>query len=314
MDYARLGATDLVVSRIGFGCEPLGGTDWGPVDEKVVFAAVEKALGLGINFFDTADVYGLGRSEEKLFQALGRKRHEVIIATKFGVSWRSDSDSSRARTYYDSSPRRVVEALEGSLRRLRLDRIPLYQINWPDQSTPIADTMEALRRCQEVGKIGYIGCCNFSPIWIREAHRVTPLASLQAEYSLLERTLEQETLACCEELGIGVLVWGPLAQGLLTGKFTPGVSFGADDRRSRLGKFQGEALERNLDLAERLRAIGQRYGRTPPQVALRWILDNPSITCAITGIKDPSQVEENVAAIGWSLSEQDRTDLAREVA
>src|SRR5947207_3407434 len=157
MEYRKLAFTDLEVSRVGFGGWAISGHGWGPVDDRESAAAVQRALDLGINLFDTADVYGFGHSEEVLASALGDERRHAVIATKFGVTW-----DARGRVSRDVSPPRVVAALEASLRRLRLDCIPLYQVHWPDGATPVAATMEALRRCQEAGKVRWIGCCNFS--------------------------------------------------------------------------------------------------------------------------------------------------------
>jgi aryl-alcohol dehydrogenase-like predicted oxidoreductase len=310
MDYARLGETDLVISRVGFGCEPLGGTDWGEVDGDLAIAAVSRALELGVNFFDTADIYGLGRSERVLSRALGAQRYGVVIATKFGHNWEEDLSGGRARTFFDSSPRRVVEALEDSLRRLRLDCIPLYQVHWPDPNTPIADTMEALLRCQEAGKIKHVGVSNFPASLIREANQVMVLASVQLPYNIIDRRAEQEVLPCCEELGIGVLAYGSLAQGFLTGKYGPDARFGKDDRRHRLPHFQREKLKENLRIVERLKIVGQHYHKSPAQVAIRWILEHPTVTCAITGAKSPVQIEDNVGALGWRLTERDRRYVA----
>ena len=175
MEYTTLGQTGFRVSRIAFGCEQLGGYDWGKVNEKEAIAAVNRALDLGVNFFDTADVYGLGRSEENLAKALGSRRHEVIIATKAGVNWEIEPRGGRARTFLDSSPKRIVEAVECSLRRLKLDSIPLYQVHWPDQAVPVSDTMEALIKCQDQGKIQHIGYANITHTELSDAveiHRV----------------------------------------------------------------------------------------------------------------------------------------------
>ena len=309
MEYVKLGKTDLRISRVGFGCEPLGGVDWGRVDDKESISAVRRGLHLGITFFDTADVYGLGRSEEMLSRALGKQRHDVVIATKFGVNWRRNPKGGRANAFRDSSPQRVVEALEGSLRRLRIDCVPLYQIHWPDPSTPISRTMETLAKCQEAGKIRYIGCSNFPADLIREADGAYCLHSVQANYNVAERAIEGEISDCCKELGIAVLAYGCLAQGLLTGKYGPSTRFESNDRRSRLEKFQGKNFARFLVLVDKLRDIGVRYGKTPSQVAIRWILENPLIACAICGVKKAEQIEENVGALGWRLSQEDRDCL-----
>lgn len=310
MEYVRLANSDLIVSRIAFGCEPLGGTDWGSVDEREGRAAVQRALELGINFFDTADVYGLGQSERVLSEALGRRRHEIVIATKFGVNWQDNPNGGRARTFFDSSPERVVVALENSLRRLRIDCIPLYVIHWPDPKTPIAHTMDALARCREAGKVRYIGVSNFPPNMIKQAHEFVKLSCVELPYNLIDRRAERELLPCCAELGISVLAYGPLAQGLLTGKYGPDARFGPDDRRSRLPHFQGDSLKKKLRAVQVLKELAARYNRTPSQLAVRWVLDNQTVSCAIVGAKSPVQIEDNVGALGWSLSAADRERLA----
>lgn len=305
MEYKRLGLTDLNISRVGYGCWAMGGFGWGQVDDRDSIAAVHRALDLGINFFDTADVYGFGHSEEILCKALGEQRSQVVIATKFGVKWDNNT------TTRDCSPERVVQALEGSLRRLQLDCIPLYQIHWPDLKTPIASTMEALKKCQESGKIRYIGCSNFSVDNLRAAQNTHRLESLQVPYNIVERQIEEELLACCQEFKMGVIVYSPLAKGLFTGKYKrDGVKFEKNDIRLREENFQRDKFDANLKLVEKLKEVGTRYGKTPAQVAIRWILDNSSITCAITGVKKPEQIEDNSGALGWRLSEEDRDILS----
>jgi aryl-alcohol dehydrogenase-like predicted oxidoreductase len=305
VEYVKLGNTDLVVSQIGFGSEPLGGTDWGPVNQDMAIAAVSQALELGINFFDTADVYGLGRSEQLLSKALGPRRHDVIIATKFGVNWEGNSEGGRAKTFPDSRPRWVVEALENSLRRLRIDTIPLYYIHWPDPNTPLANTLEALVKCQESGKIKYLGVSNFAPDQIREVNQIVSLAAVQLQYNLINCQIEQALLLSCQNLGISVLAYGPLAQGLLTGKYDIDTIFGQDDRRHRLPHFQREDMVENLKTVDRLKEVGINYGKSPAQVAIRWVLESPAISCVITGAKSPAQIENNVGALGWHLTSQD---------
>lgn len=311
IESAKLSHTDLVVSRLAFGCEPLGGVDWGQFDMRLAVQAVEDALDFGVNFFDTADVYGLGRSERILSAALRARRHDAIILSKFGVNWQASQDGGRARTFLDSSPRRVVEALEASLRRLRIDCIPLYLVHWPDPRTPIAATMDALVRCREAGKIEHIGVSNFPAPLIRTAHRLAGLALVELSYSLLGREAEKDVFPCCQELGISVLAYGVLGQGLLTGKYGPGARFGSNDRRSRLECFHGEHLAQNLKLVDRLRAVGRRYGKTPAQVAIRWVLDHPAVTAAIIGIKSSRQLEENLGAMNWLLEANDWEYLAQ---
>lgn len=311
MEFIQLPKTDLTVSRLIFGCEPLGGTDWGRFDETLAMQAVSIALDLGINFFDTADAYGLGRSERVLSAALGERRHDAVILSKFGVNWEDSDDGGRAVTFLDSSPHRVFEAVEGSLRRLRIDSIPLYLVHWPDPSTPIDQTMEALSQCIEAGKIQYVGVSNFPPHLIRTANRVTDVAAVELPYSLANREAERTVLPCCQELGISTLVYGSLAQGLLTGKYGLDTEFGPDDRRSRLDQFKEKKLEQNLELVTRLRQVGKCHGKTPAQTAIRWVLDNPMVDCVVVGIKTPDQLEEDLGALQFELEPDEWEFLAR---
>ena len=294
-----------MVSRIAFGCEAIGGTDWGKVDEQESLSAVQRALDKGINFFDTADVYGVGRSERILSKGLGSNKKNVVIGTKFGVNWETDPNGGRAKTFFDSTPKRAVEALESSLRRLQLDCIPLYQIHWPDPKTPISDTLEVLIKAREAGKIRYIGVSNFSIAHISQAYQFVELASVQLGYNLLDHSTSDEIVKHCRELNTGVIAYGALAQGLLTGKYGLAANFGNDDRRSRLIQFQKAELHKNLEIVNNLREIGDRYHKSPAQVAIRWVLDQPSVTCAAIGIKTSDQVEENVASTDWRLGQED---------
>lgn len=300
MEYKKLGLTDLDVSRIGFGCWAIGGHGYGKVDDRQSINAIRAALDLGINFFDTADVYGFGHSEEILSRGLGSSRKDVVVATKFGVAW-----DRNGNTYHDCSPKRAVEALEGSLRRLRLDCIPLYQIHWHDNVTPIYETLEALRKCQESGKIRYISCSNFSIDLVREAIKVHRIESLQCLYNIIQRDTERDMAECHHQFNLGIIVYGLLARGLLSGKYRLGSQFGENDTRSKCELFKGENLKKNLNFVETLKRIGLLYGKTSAQVAIRFVLENPVVTCAITGNKTREQVEENVSALNWKLKQGD---------
>ena len=310
MEYAQIGRSDVRISRIGFGCEQLGGTDWGDVDPRSVARAVRRALELGITFFDTADVYGLGASERALASALGDDRHAVVIASKFGVNWKSDPNGGRAKTYVDCSPNRLEEALEGSLRRLRIERIPLYLVHWPDPRTPLDVTMNALAKAQRAGKIGQVGVSNFPVNLVRAANEIVRLSAVEVQYNLLDRIVEKDLVNCCQDLGLSLLAYGPLAQGLLTGKYRTNGGFKPTDRRRRLPHFQGPQWEKNLEATERVCEVAARLKyKSSSQVALRWLLDNPAVTSVITGVKTASQIEENVGALGWTLSREQRTYL-----
>lgn len=309
METVRLSNTDLVISRIGFGCGPLGGTDWGPFDEQEGIAAVSRAVELGVTFFDTADVYGLGRSERLLSKALAERRHDMVIASKCGVNWEKRPRGQRAKTFYDSDPKRVVEALEDSLRRLQIDAIPLYFIHWPDPNTPFAATVEALLRCRDEGKIRYFGLSNFSADQIREVSAIARVAAVQVQYSLIDRSAERDVLPCAQELGISAITYGSLAQGLLTGKYNAEAQFGPDDRRHQLEHFGGEELQANGEMLCRLKENAKRLQKSPGQLAIRWVLDNPDVSSTIVGIKSRRQVEQNVGAQGWQLDPGDYRNL-----
>jgi aryl-alcohol dehydrogenase-like predicted oxidoreductase len=304
MEYARLGLTDLKISRIGFGCWAIGGHGYGRVNDDESIEAVRKALDLGINFFDTADVYGFGHSEEILGKALGAKRNEVVIATKFGINW-----DSRENTFKDCSPKRVLEALENSLRRLGVGTIALYQIHWPDPRTPLAETMDALLKCQKAGKIKYIGLSNFEKGSIEQIQKIGRVESLQSSYNLLERSVEKDVLPCCHQFKMAFLAHTPLARGFLSGKYEAGHDFPELDTRNQSDYFSNKQMDEKYRLLGALGEIGYRYGKTVSQVALRWILDNPLVTCTIVGIKSRNQLEENLTAMDWRLSPEDFSSL-----
>lgn len=283
----------------------MGGHGWGQIDDADSRAAIHRALDLGVNLFDTADVYGFGHSERLLSDTLGEDRHRVYIATKGGVRWSDDG-----RTHRDISPKTIVKALEGSLRRLRVDCISLYQIHWPDGVTPIACTMEALVRCREEGKIRWIGCSNFSIAQMAEARQVHPVATLQMPYNLLDRGCEESLLPYCQRQEIAALTYAPLAQGALTGKYRGRADFDATDVRSRTGYFSDEITTLRIAILERLKHAAAEYGRTPAQVAIRWVLDHGGVSGAVTGVTTAQQFEENLGALDWKLSVEARDLIA----
>lgn len=305
MEYRRLAFTDLRISRIGFGCWAIGGHGYGSVEDSESIRAIRKALDCGVNFFDTADIYGFGHSENVLGRALGSERNKVIIATKFGVVW----DKS-GKTYKDCSAKRLTKALEGSLMRLKIDCIPLYQIHWHDNKTPIEDVMEALLRCCEAGKILHAGCCNFSRELLFEACNRHEVISHQCLYNLAKRENEDIIKYSSNDLEISVLAYSVIGRGVFSAKYNENNRFGRNDTRARDNDFFGKRFCKNISIAKRLKEIGGKYQKTPAQVAIRWVLENPYVTCAITGIKNEAQLSENICSVGWSLEEDDMELIA----
>lgn len=283
------------VSRIALGGCPLGGHGWGAVDDTESVAAVRSAVDAGVTFFDTADVYGLGHSEELLSRALAEDRHRVTVATKFGVRMGPDG-----RAFRDVSPAWARLAVEASLRRLRLERIPLYYMHWPDDRTSIEDVVGALVDLRDEGKIGAIGLSNVTAAQVARANRVARISAVQVQYSLVDRASAEALLGTTQGLAIPLITWGSLAQGLLTGKYDERSVFDSTDRRSRYENFQQPKLARNMQVVRRLRKIAASAKATPGQVAIRWLLDQPGVGAVLFGAKTISQVAENVqaAAVG----------------
>lgn len=300
MERVNLGDSKIKVCRLGIGTWAIGGFGWSNVNDQDSIAALRQAWGKGINFFDTADVYGQGHAEEILAKALGDDRHKAIIATKFGVRIGPDG-----KTFKDISPKYVLSALEASLRRLRLETIPLYQIHWPDGVTPIEETMAILEACKKQGKIGHIGYSNFSPELVVRAERAGRGISLQAPYSLIHREVENELLPFCRRQKISLIAYGPLAQGLLSGKFSTNQKFDESDIRRRYPEWQGSDFEKNLAIAKKLGEIGAAYGKTAAQTAIRWVLDKNQNGAVLAGVTSPGQVLENLGALDWQLSTED---------
>jgi len=305
MEYVQLGASDTKISRIGFGCWAIGGHGYGAVNDEESIRTIQEAVSCGINLFDTADVYGFGHSEEVLSKGLGVKRHEAVIATKFGVCW-----DENGRIYRDSSAKRVVEALEGSLRRLKVESIPLYQIHYYDGISNIEETMEALGRCREAGKIRMIGCTNLSKSLVETMNRIERMSSLQMQYNLAERQNEDQLQHHYRVDRMSTLVYGVLVRGLLSGKYDEKTSFGQNDTRAKDGNFTGKRLTNNLRASEALKSAAKVYGKSQAQISIRWTLDVPFVSSVLVGMKTRKQVADNVGAIGWNLSQGDWQNLS----
>ncbi len=299
MDTRRIGS--LEVSVVGLGCNNVGRR----LDSDSTSAVVDAAVDAGITFFDTADVYGGTKSEEYLAHALGRRREDVMIATKFGSA--VDEQRRGARPEY------VRRAVDDSLLRLGTDRIDLYQLHTPDPQVPIEETLGALDELVNAGKVREIGCSNFSADQLREAEEATRegaarFASVQNEYSLLHREPEGDVLPECERLGIAFIPYFPLANGLLTGKYRRGKDAPAG---SRLDSARGERLltDRNLDVVERLIGFSESRGRTILELAFSWLLTRPAVASVIAGATSSEQARSNAAAAGWELTDAELAEV-----
>jgi aryl-alcohol dehydrogenase-like predicted oxidoreductase len=304
--YTRLGQTDLEVSRICFGTWQTGG-DWGAVEEHEAVSAARAALDLGINFFDTAQAYGFGESERLLGRSLelgspGR-RDEVVIATKGGLRLEGDE------MLRDASPEWLRKGVEQSLRELGTDHIDLYQVHWPDPETPFEHTATALEEFVTEGKIRYVGVSNFDAGQMADFERTRKIDALQPPYHLFRRHIENEVLPYCREHGIGVLVYGPLAHGLLTGKFDTGTEFGEGDWRSGSSVFQGAEFEGNVQIVRELGRYAEERGHSVGQLAVAWTLSDPAVDVAIVGARRPDHIEGTAPAGDIELSPEDRAEI-----
>lgn len=288
---------ELGVSRICFGCEPLGGADWGQVSVPDIASAIDRALELGVNFFDTADVYGLGMSEARLSEILGVRRHDVVIATKGGLSWQAVAAGERASISRDSSPSYLRTAVEASLRRLRIDCLPVYFVHWPDPHIEIRDTFECLSRLRDEGKIAHIGCSNFSAAQVRTASEVSRVSFVQLPVNLLGEDVEPEMAKLAKEKAIAVVAYNVLANGLLTGKYNASSQFARDDRRSRLPLFQGETYRSALEKVARISVMAKAENLTCAQYAISSVLQRSGVVSAILGVKNREQIEENYSGL-----------------
>jgi aryl-alcohol dehydrogenase-like predicted oxidoreductase len=299
MDTRRLGTQGLEVSALGLGC--MGMSEfYGTTDEGEAIATIHRSLELGIDFLDTADMYGRGANEQLVGKAIRGRREEVVLATKFG-NVRNDDGSREVRGDADY----VREACEASLRRLGLDHIDLYYQHRVDRRVPIEETVGAMAELVEAGKVRHLGLSEASPETVRRAHAVHPISALQSEYSLWTRDPEDGPLQTCRDLGIGFVAYSPLGRGFLTGQIRSPEDFGEDDFRGRLPRFQGENFRRNLDLVKQVEKLADEKGRTSGQIALAWVLSCGEDVVPIPGTKRRHYLEENAEAVDVELSEEE---------
>ena len=307
MEYRRLGRSGLHVSLAGLGCNNFGmRIDYGAA-EKVTNAALDA----GITLFDTADVYGRGASEEMLGRALGARRHEVIIATKFAAPM-GEGPMERG-----GSRHRIAEACEASLRRLGTDYIDLYQMHMPDPDTPIEETLRALDDLVRSGKVRYIGNSNYKgwqiaeAHWTAETHHLTKMVSAQNHYNLMERGVEAEVVPACNHYGLGMLPYFPLASGFLTGKYRPGQGVAEGTRLAAWGeRAQGVLTDENFATLERLESWAEERGRTVLDLAIAWLSSQSHVSSVISGATKPEQLDANAAAVEWVLTAEEVAEVA----
>jgi aryl-alcohol dehydrogenase-like predicted oxidoreductase len=316
MEYRQLGQTNLKVSAISFGAWAIGGWMWGGADRKHAVEAIRTSLDLGVSSIDTAPIYGQGTSEEIVGEALeGVPRDKVQIMTKFGMRWdetkgtfafKSEDNAGRGIDIYKYAGKEsIIKECEDSLRRLRTDYIDLYQIHWPDDSTPIEETMEAVSSLLKLGKILAAGVSNYNADQMKTAEKVVNLASNQVPYSMVRRDIEKELIPYCLQHQKSILAYSPLQGGLLTGKIRPDHSFGHGDHRVKSKFYKPVNIERVNDFLGKLSALAEDKKASLSQLVIRWTIEQPGITVALVGARDARQAAQNAEAINVRLNEDE---------
>jgi aryl-alcohol dehydrogenase-like predicted oxidoreductase len=314
MQTRQLGYTDLKLTTVGLGTWAMGGPwqfGWGPQNDSEAIAAISAALDEGINWIDTAPVYGLGHSEELIGKALRQTSHEPLIATKCGLLWNEKKEKVGCL-----KRKSIRQECHASLKRLRVEVIDLYQMHWPDPQEDIEQAWEEMAKLAEQDKVRYLGVSNFNIEQIKRVQKIYPVASLQPPYSMLHREVEDELLGYCARNNIGVVAYSPMQRGLLTGKFSQErlAALPLDDHRRRNPDFQEPQFTATLQLVEHFKEIAQRNGRTLAQLAISWVLRRPEVTAAIVGARRPQQIAETAPASDWNLSQEDIEEIEQLLA
>ena len=312
MEYRKFGQTGVDISAIGFGCWEIGG-GYGSIEETDFIKAINRALEIGINSFDTAEAYGFGASEKSLAKALGSRRKEAVITTKFGVGYPDTPN------YRDSTRKRVMESIEKSLKALNTDYVDVYLIHWPDRNVPFEEPMRALDDLVKQGKVRAVGLSNFKLNEIEACMKTRRVDVVQYCWNMFDRRMQKEIFPYCRENGIGVMAYGSLAYGMLTGTLSEEKTFEKNDWRSKRGQlgninlfqhlFGPDHFLKNLRAVEELKGVAKRYNKTLPQLALNWTLSNPVISTALVGCRNPGEVDDNAGSLGWKISDADMKEI-----
>ncbi len=312
MEYRPFGKTGINISAIGFGCWEIGG-GYGSIEETEFVKAINRALDVGINSFDTAEAYGMGASEKSLAKALGSRRKEAVITTKFGVGYPDFPN------YRDSSRKRVMDSIEKSLKALNTDYVDVYLIHWPDRAISFEEPMRALDDLVKQGKVKAVGLSNFTLDEIKTCMAARRVDVVQYCWNMFDRRMQKEIFPYCRENQIGVMAYGSLAYGMLTGTLSEEKAFEKGDWRSKRGQllnlnlfqhlFGPEHFLKNLRAVEDLKGVAKRYGKTLPQLSLRWTTSNPVVSTALVGCRNAGEVDDNVGALGWTISDADMKEI-----
>src|SRR5688500_1011672 len=325
MQMRQLGTSDLKISPIIFGAWAIGGWMWGGQDQADSIEAIRAAIDNGVTTIDTAAIYGMGYSEQIVAKAIRGKRDKVQIATKCGMRWDSPAEGEQGSDPWpqkdnegndviirkNARPASIAYECEQSLKRLQTDYIDLYQIHWPDVSTPVEESMRAMVKLKEQGKIRAIGVSNYDVEWLSKAQRVTKIASNQPPYSLMQRKIEGEILPYCREHKIGVIVYSPLERGLLAGAVPPDRQFPEGDHRRDHHFFTPEMRQKVLDALATIKPIADKHKASFAQLAINWTIHEPGITAALVGARNAEQATHNAAAMNFSLSADERRQIRR---
>ena len=314
MELRKLGKSAVEVTPIAFGAWAIGGWMWGGAEDNAAIRAVQAAFAAGITTIDTAPVYGFGKSEELVGKAMaGTPRDKYQLLTKFGMNWQTpdgeyffdtqDNQGNPLKMYKWASKKKVIEECEASLKRMNTDYIDLYQIHWPDGSTPISETFEAVEDLIKSGKVRAAGVCNYNVTQVDEAFRTSALATNQVPYSMVNRDIEKEIIPQAIKKGMGIIAYSPLQRGLLTGKIKPGYHFNEGDTREGNKFYTEESIRKTNQLLENFLSMVEKYNATLTQLIIQWTLKRPGVACVLVGARDEHQVENNAKSLSFTLTQ-----------